>query len=118
MIERRGLWKQYTGLYILGTDGTKLSADVLNDVCRKVVSSSDLFLQIEPITSPFPTSQKAPFRRFLEPLTAILPLKEMTKETLINRFEEKGRYNIRVAQRRGLTAHWVQGDTVSPYALP
>ncbi len=42
----------------------------------------------------------------------------MTEETLINRFEEKGRYNIRVAQRRGLTAHWVQGDTVSSYALP
>jgi hypothetical protein len=112
------IWKGYTGLYILGTDGDKFSADALNDVCKKVVSPSDLFLQIEPITSPFSTSQKAPFRRFLEPLTAVLPLKEMREETLINRFEEKGRYNIRVAQRRGLTAHWVQGDTVSPYTLP
>lgn len=118
LIERRKIWRHMTGLYILGIDGDILSSDILDDIRHEIVSPSDLFLQIEPIWWTQAWSGWAPFRRFLEPKTAILPLTGMTEESLIHRFEEKGRYNIRVAQRRWLSTHWVSGESLSPYSLP
>ncbi len=51
---------------------------------------------------------RAPFRRFIEPVTAILDLK-MDEEKLLASFAEKGRYNIRLAQKRGIITRWVKG---------
>jgi len=43
----------------------------------------------------------------MEPVTAILDL-EVDEEKLMASFAEKGRYNIRLAQKRGITTKWVR----------
>ena len=50
-------------------------------------------------TTNYKLQNKAPFRRFIEPVTAILDLKT-GEEALLASFAEKGRYNIRLAQKR------------------
>lgn len=50
---------------------------------------------------------KAPFRRFIEPVTALLNL-TLPETELMASFAEKGRYNIRLAQKRGITTKWVK----------
>lgn len=47
-------------------------------------------------------------RIFLEPYTALLDL-SLTPDDLLARMHEKCRYNIRLAQKRGVTTEWVQG---------
>ncbi len=61
---------------------------------------------------------KAPFRRFIEPVTAIIPLSDTTEEKIFQNFKEKWRYNIRVAERRDVTTEWVRGDDVCTFLLP
>lgn len=46
------------------------------------------------------TSNKVPFRRFIEPTTALIQLTDQTQDLLLANFTEKGRYNIRLAQKR------------------
>lgn len=100
LIERRTIFRNYTGLYILGVDGGLITHDLLSPIESNIRTHTDLFLQIEPITSSTNLSgQPAPFRRFIEPVTAVLNLKT-SEETLFSSFAEKGRYNIRLAQKR------------------
>jgi len=117
LIERRKIWHHTTGLYILGIDGGLITSGILDDICRKIVSPSDLFIQIEPLSWISGWLQKAPFRRFLEPKTALLHLSNQTEERLFTNFSEKGRYNIRVAERRWLSVQWVIWDDICPYRL-
>ncbi len=107
VIERRKIWGKYTGLYILGVNPDVLTKEFLQELREIVLTPTDLFLQIEPLASQanytflFEFFQKnaAPFRRFIEPVTALLNL--TTPETeLMASFTEKGRYNIRLAQKR------------------
>gem|GEM_PF-1333153 len=42
-------------------------------------------------------------------MTAILNL-DVDEETLLASFAEKGRYNIRLAQKRGVITRWVKGN--------
>lgn len=41
-------------------------------------------------------------------MTGVLILDGQDPDVLLQTFAEKGRYNIRVAERRGLTAEWVR----------
>jgi len=41
-------------------------------------------------------------------VTALIPLSDTTAEKVFQNFKEKGRYNIRVAERRGVTTQWVK----------
>lgn len=74
---------------------------------KHITGPKDLFLQIEPLEHcdkhafPFDLFQKnrAPFRRFIEPVTALLDLTTPEEELMAN-FAEKGRYNIRLATKR------------------
>lgn len=61
---------------------------------------------------------KAPFRRFIEPVTAIIPLSNATEEKIFQNFKEKWRYNIRVAEKRGVTTEWVSGDDICTFLSP
>jgi len=114
LIERRKIWWKYSGLYILGVNSLTITDDFIASVKEKVVSEYDLFLQIEPIGSWKTINEKlstknyhtAPFRRFIEPVTALLDL-QTTEEILLASFAEKGRYNIRLAEKRGVTTRWV-----------
>lgn len=100
LLERRTIFRNYTGLYALGVEGNLINPDLLAFIQSNISTSHDLFLQIEPITSSTNLSgQPAPFRRFIEPVTAVLNLKT-SEETLFSSFAEKGRYNIRLAQKR------------------
>lgn len=118
VIERRKIWKKLTGLYILGVNPALITKEFLEELKKTLLTPTDLFLQIEPLglyeesIFPFELFQRnnAPFRRFIEPVTALLNL--TTPETeLMASFAEKGRYNIRLAQKRGITTKWVLGGT-------
>ena len=103
LLERRTIFRNYTGLYILGVEGNLINTDLLAFIQSNISTSNDLFLQIEPLEKVQITKYKlqntAPFRRFIEPVTAILNLKT-SEESLLASFAEKGRYNIRLAQKR------------------
>jgi lipid II:glycine glycyltransferase (peptidoglycan interpeptide bridge formation enzyme) len=99
LLERRSIFRNYTGLYILGVDGGEVHEDLFAFIRSNIKNQNDLFLQIEPLTQTNIHGKTAPFRRFIEPVTALLPLKD-SEETLIASFAEKGRYNIRLAQKR------------------
>lgn len=121
LIERRHILKNITALYVLGVPDAEItSAHILR--LRELSQKSDIFLQIEPLQfwtkRPEDSSTKAPFRRFLEPVTAILSLENQTADTLLQHFSEKGRYNIRVAGRRWLKSRWVRAEDASLFDLP
>lgn len=108
LVERRTLLSRYTALYVLGVD-TNLSDDCLSYIRDNIVTSGDLFLQVEPLSDNTECSE-APFRRFIEPVTALLRLNQVTEEALLANFAEKGRYNIRLAQKRGVATKWVKAS--------
>ena len=118
VIERRTIWRSYTGLFILGVSPALVTQNFIESLQSEVVARHDLFLQIEPMDyvqeqrAKSKEPRKAPFRRFLEPVTAILDLKWKTEDSLIASFAEKGRYNIRLAQKRGVTVRWVQSNEI------
>ena len=103
LLERRTIFRNYTGLYVLGVEGSLINPDLLAYIHLNIKTNEDLFLQIEPLTKVQSTKYKiqntAPFRRFIEPVTAVLDIKT-DEEALLASFAEKGRYNIRLAQKR------------------
>ncbi len=103
LLERRTIFRNYTGLYILGIERNLINPDLLAFIQSNISTSNDLFLQIEPLekvhSTKYIAQSTAPFRRFIEPVTAILSLKT-SEESLLTSFAEKGRYNIRLAQKR------------------
>lgn len=103
---------KYTGLYALGVDGKAINKALLEYIRAEIQEDNDLFLQIEPLeqiqSTEYKVESTAPFRRFIEPVTAVLDLK-IDEEKLLASFAEKGRYNIRLAQKRGITTKWVPG---------
>ncbi len=99
LIERRTIFRNYTGLYILGVDGGLITQELLSCIESNIRTNTELFLQVEPTTPTNLSGQSAPFRRFIEPVTAVLNLKT-SEESLLASFAEKGRYNIRLAQKR------------------
>jgi len=107
LLERRTIFREYTGLYVLGVDGGLVDNELFSFIQSNIRTSHDLFLQIEPVTPTNLQGQSVPFRRFIEPVTAILDLKT-SEETLLASFAEKGRYNIRLAQKRWVTTKWVK----------
>lgn len=115
LLERRTIFKNYTGLYILGVDGGLITQDLLSRIESNIRTHTDLFVQIEPLEKVQITKYKlqstAPFRRFIEPVTAVLNLKT-SEEVLFSSFAEKGRYNIRLAQKRWVITKWVKWSDV------
>jgi lipid II:glycine glycyltransferase (peptidoglycan interpeptide bridge formation enzyme) len=109
LLERRTIFRNYTGLYILGVDGNLIHDELLDFIRSNIKNPQDLFLQIEPLSQTDIHGKKAPFRRFIEPTTAILNL-ETDEEALLGSFAEKGRYNIRLAQKRWITTKWVPSN--------
>jgi lipid II:glycine glycyltransferase (peptidoglycan interpeptide bridge formation enzyme) len=107
LLERRTIFRNYTGLYILGVDWVGIHEDLLAFICSDIKNQNDLFLQIEPLTPTNIHGEIAPFRRFIEPVTAVLNLKT-SEGILLASFAEKGRYNIRLAQKRWVTTKWVK----------
>jgi lipid II:glycine glycyltransferase (peptidoglycan interpeptide bridge formation enzyme) len=114
LLERRTIIGKYTGLYALGTNGKVVNEELLEYIRSEICGKNDLFLQIEPLSQVQNTEYKiqsmAPFRRFIEPVTAVLDLKT-DEEKLFASFAEKGRYNIRLAQKRWITTKWVSSNT-------
>lgn len=114
LLERRTIFGKYTGLYALGVDGNDINEELLEYIKTEIRQDNDLFLQIEPLSPGQNTEYKiqstAPFRRFIEPVTAILDLR-IDEEKLLASFAEKGRYNIRLAQKRGISTRFVSHNT-------
>jgi len=116
LLERRKIVGKYTWLYILWVNLELITERFLSSVKKDILKKTDLFLQIEPSGEAEENTQHmlftwnwAPFRRFGEPMTAILNL-DVDEETLLASFAEKGRYNIRLAQKRGVITRWVKGN--------
>lgn len=115
LLERRSIFGKYMGLYALGVEGNLINPDLLAFIQSNISTSHDLFLQIEPLNEMkdegWRMKNEAPFRRFIEPVTAVLSLKT-SEESLLASFAEKGRYNIRLAQKRWVTTKWVKWSDV------
>ena len=50
-------------------------------------------------------------------MTAFISLEDTTEKKIFENFKEKCRYNIRVAERRGVTTQWVRGDDICTFLL-
>ena len=49
LLERRTIFRNYTGLYILGIERNLINPDLLAFIQSNISTSNDLFLQIEPL---------------------------------------------------------------------
>ncbi len=69
-----------------------------------------IYWQIEYLDdAPIPLSQRysTPYKHFLEPYTRVLDLRK-NLDTILSEMHEKGRYNIRLAEKRWVTVEWVE----------
>jgi lipid II:glycine glycyltransferase (peptidoglycan interpeptide bridge formation enzyme) len=88
-------------------DPALITKEFFEEFKKTLLTPTDLFLQVEPLglyedtIFPFEFFQRstAPFRRFIEPVTALLNL-TLPETELMTSFAEKGRYNIRLAAKR------------------
>ncbi len=104
-IEKRkiNLWE--TALFILGLNPEKFSEEVekkLMEICRK---ENSLFLQIETFSYKQNISlnsknfKNTHFKNFITPFTAVIDL-ENSEEDILKNMKPKGRYNIKVANKK------------------
>jgi len=49
LVERRSIFRNYTGLYVLGVNGGEIHEDLLAFIHSDIKCPNDLFLQIEPL---------------------------------------------------------------------
>jgi FemAB family len=98
----------------LGNDRDSLIAE-LSDMLRK---RGVLFLHIEPIDESWEWRSEntevriEPYRNFLTPHTRTLDLSK-SRETLFAEMHEKGRYNIKIAEKRGIATEHVDATSAN-----
>ncbi len=78
---------------------------------RNLASSCGaLFVQYEPLVEvDFPGFRKGEYRHFLEKSTLLLDLRS-SEDEILSQMKEKGRYNVRLAQKRGVSVRFSDGN--------
>ncbi len=108
MVEVRTLWFGQRGAFALGCD---LPDDVLKpmivDLKKELKQLGVLFLQIEPLSEVLEIWLESSYRSFLVPYTRTIDL-TFPLEDIFKWMHEKGRYNIRLAEKRGVRIERVQ----------
>ena len=90
------------GAFSLGADSASLSDAFLESAKHHIRSRGALFWQIEDYDTKNASMMKyisTYGKHFLEPWTRIIDL-SLTEDVLLGQMHEKGRYNIRLAERR------------------
>ncbi len=105
LIEIRSIGLGQLGAFALGVSSSQIHADFpdfLDSLISHLRDKQVLFLQIEPIEEITPLQDTKPtecYKKFLTPHTRIIHLDRSLDEILIG-MHEKGRYNIRLAEKR------------------
>lgn len=106
LIEIRDVGFWFYSAFSLGVSSSQFvwdSREYISELVSFLKGKGVLFLQIEPIdTLPFVWERYfTPYKNFLTPYTRILDLTK-TPDTILSEMHEKGRYNIRLAEKRGI----------------
>jgi peptidoglycan pentaglycine glycine transferase (the first glycine) len=110
--ELRSVGFGFFGLFCIGgpTVSAK-SADGLKfyEAARELAHREKvLFVQVEPISEgDIPGFQKGEYRHFLEKTTVLLDL-SVPEAEILAQMKEKGRYNVRLAEKRGITVRMAE----------
>ena len=97
LVEIRSIGLRQRGAFIIGVEWD-IPSNTLESLFRILRSKGVLFLQIEPLTWSLTTWKKSAYRHFLTCYTRILDL-SASEEALFKAMHEKGRYNIRIAEK-------------------
>ncbi len=105
-LEVRKIGMGFFGGFILWTifDLTEEDIKIISEFSKK---KECLFFQMEPLFGNISPKWFNPYRYFLEPYTRIIDLTQSEDEILWN-MHEKGRYNIRLSQKRWVHTRWVE----------
>lgn len=108
LVEVRTLGFGQRGAFALGCDlpYDTLKA-LLEDLKKELRNLGVLFLQIEPLSEPLEIWLESPYRSFLVPYTRTIDL-TLPIEDIFKGMHEKWRYNIRLAEKRGVHIERVQ----------
>ncbi len=120
-VEKRSLWLWKFGLFVIGLDYTLPWIDgnipkveeFLIELCKK---EKALFIQVEPINYSGELKNKyfdilhfdfGSYKKFINPYTAIIDL-SLSEEEILAGMKQKGRYNIKLATKRGVSVQAVE----------
>lgn len=108
LVEIRSLWLWQYGAFSLGIKEKQVwddFSDLLSSLKKVLAEKWALFLQIEPIGEIPDLRWQIPdsrfYKAFLTPHTRVLDL-TLPEEDILKQMHEKGRYNIRLAEKRGV----------------
>lgn len=106
LIEIREVWFWFYSAFSLGVSSAQFvwnPKQYFSELVSFLKEKGVLFLQIEPIDIlPFKWEKYfTPYKYFLTPYTRVLNLTK-TPDILLSEMHEKGRYNIRLAEKRGV----------------
>lgn len=107
LIEIRNIGLGMCAGFSLGIDPESVSSEDMARISREIGAERALYWQIEYIWEGW-ILENEPYRHFLEPWTRVIDLRESLDDILAN-MHEKGRYNIRLAEKR-----WVTIEKVAP----
>ncbi len=107
LVEIRNIGLGMCAGFSLGVDPESISSEDILHIAREIRKEWALYWQIEYIWEGW-ILEKKPYRHFLEPWTRVIDLRE-SLDTILANMHEKGRYNIRLAEKR-----WVMIEKVPP----
>lgn len=111
MVEYRSIWLWFEGAFSLWVDMSQYPPEFLRRVEDELALKWVILWQIEEYhpngVDPNSTKCITYGRNFIEPWTRVLDLRK-TEEELMAEMHEKGRYNIRLAWKRGVIIEWVR----------
>lgn len=114
LVEIRSIWLGQFGAFSLGVSRSQISDDLndfIDDIKKVLLKKWVIFFQIEPLEEihalGFSAWKHKPYKKFITPYTRILDL-SLSEDELLSQMHEKGRYNIRLSERRGVTVNSVE----------
>ena len=114
LIEYRRIWIGMIGAFSLGLRDYQITESLLKVAERRAKDGGAIFWQREYDIGQKgePKNSKKPYRHFLEPYTRIIDLM-LSEDDILRGMHEKWRYNIRLAEKRGVSFYWTDIDESS-----
>lgn len=112
-IEFRSIGLGQVGAFSLGVDSSIADEGFYRAWSILAKKNNAIFWQVEYLdsvnTSEIQEQFQNPYKHFLEPYTRVLDLTQDENE-LLSQMHEKGRYNIRLAEKRWIKVEWVESN--------
>ncbi|MDD2694076.1 MAG: peptidoglycan bridge formation glycyltransferase FemA/FemB family protein [Candidatus Gracilibacteria bacterium] len=113
-IEFRSIGLGQVGAFSLGVHSSLADEGFYHDGCTLAKKYKAIFWQIEycdaEMVRNIPGKSSTPYKYFLEPYTRVLDLTQ-DENMILSQMHEKGRYNIRLAEKRGVKVQWVESHS-------